>query len=159
MPLRATMNGLVVLRAAIVAAVLGSILTLANQTDALLGPGDIALLPLVLVYATPFAVVAISQMLGARQALREGIRAGPQGARAESFLATAFSHGIAVRAVLLGLSMGSLNTLIVISATLLEHGRLESLPLPLLAQAYSLPVVFGVLSQALAYRRAVRQAA
>ena len=45
------------------------------------------------------------------------------------------------------------------SPTLIEGGDLGALPLPLLAQAFSLPILFGVLSQAIAYRRAIARLA
>ena len=62
------LNGPVFLRAAIVAAFLGSVLTLLNQSGAIFASEQIQRLPFVLVYATPFTVVVISQVLGARQA-------------------------------------------------------------------------------------------
>ena len=43
-------------RAFIVALVLGSILTLINQSNALFGGAAVQVLPLVLVYLTPFAI-------------------------------------------------------------------------------------------------------
>ena len=63
------LNGGIVLRAVLIALVLGSILTLFNQSDALFGPLEIQLLPLALVYVTPFITVTISQALGIREAI------------------------------------------------------------------------------------------
>ena len=59
----------VVRRAGIVALILGSILTFANQPAAIFGKDAIQVLPLLLVYLTPFVVVAISQVLGIRRNL------------------------------------------------------------------------------------------
>ncbi len=54
----------------------------------------------------------------------------------------------------MGLLVAGVNIGIVVTAALLERGNLDELPLPLLGQAFVLPVLFGVLSQAAAYRRA-----
>lgn len=146
----------VVLRAGIVAFVLGSVLTVANQFDAVFGDSAIALLSLSLVYATPFVVVTLSQLLGIRRAVLDGSKDIASGLATRSFLATALSNGIPRRALLVGASVGTANTLIVASATYAEHGDYGSLPTALIAQAFVLPVLFGMLSQALSYRRAAR---
>ncbi len=147
------LNGGVLRRAALVALILGSVLTLANQSGAVFGPEDIQLLPLLLVTLTPFVVVTISQLLGARQAAADN--AGSRGSAVETFTSTAFSHGIPARAGLMGLAAAGVNATIVAIAALLEHGGLGQLPLPLLGQALVLPALFGVLSQAIAYRRVI----
>ena len=157
--LRAHLNGAVLRRAALVALILGGVLTLANQSGAVFGAETLELLPLALVYATPFFVVAISQLLGARQAASDVERGTAGGSVEEDLLATTVSHGIPLRATLVGLMMGSANAMITIAATLIERGTLGALPLPLLAQAFSLPIFFGVLSQAIAYRRAMARLA
>ncbi len=64
----------VIRRAGIVALVLGSVLTLANQSGAIFGGGTVQVLPLVLVYLTPFVVVTVSQVLGIRRALLDAGR-------------------------------------------------------------------------------------
>ncbi len=140
----------VLVRALVVALILGSVLSAINQPQALFGASTLELLPFALVYVTPFVVVTLSQILGIRQALRDG-KPLPAG---ERFLATVFAHGIPAKAVLTGLLVGTANTSISVAAALLETGSLADVPLPLLAQAYSLPVVFGLLSQAISYRRA-----
>ncbi len=155
----AHLNGAVLRRAALVALILGSVLTLVNQWDAIFGSGTLELLPLALVYVTPFVVVAISQLFGARQAASDVERGTAGGPVEEDILATAISHGIPLRAALVGLMMGSANATITVAATLIEGGDLGALPLPLLAQAFSLPILFGVLSQATAYRRAMARLA
>ncbi len=147
------LNGGVLRRAALVALILGSVLTLANQSGAVFGPEDIRLLPLLLVTLTPFVVVTISQLLGARQAAADNARS--RGSAVETLTATAFSHGIPTRAGLMGLLAAGVNTTIVLMAALLEHGGLGQLPYPLLGQALVLPVLFGALSQAIAYRRVI----
>ena len=146
----------VVRRAAVVALVLGSVLTLFNQPTAVFGPGAIEVLPLVLVFVTPFLVVTASQALAARQAVRDGSRAGFQGPINETAVDTAMRHGIPARAALLGLIMGSINSIIVAGAILADGGTLDAMPAALLAQAFALPMLFGVLSQAITYRRVSR---
>ena len=155
-PVRSAFTGAVVARAAIVALILGSLLALANQGGAIFGAEAVELLPLVLVYLTPFVVVTISQLLGVRQALIERDRAPAGPARRESFLATTMGHGIPGRAAAVGLIVGSINSALVMALALAELGTLANLPWPLIGQAFGLPVLFGVLSQALAFRRAAR---
>ncbi|MFQ5566311.1 MAG: hypothetical protein ACE5EU_08115 [Paracoccaceae bacterium] len=146
----------VLARSAIVAAILGSTLALVNQSDAIFGAAEIRWLPLFLAYLTPFLVVGLSQTLG----LREGRKASARmtGLR-ESFVATVFSHGIPARAVALGLAAGGINTAVVASAALFAGRGLGQLPLALIVQALALPVLFGALSQAVSFRRAIRRAA
>ena len=142
-------------RALVVALILGSVLTLVNQPVAIFGTTPLELLPFALVYFTPFVVVALSQILGIRQALREGRPL----ANDERFLATVLTHGIPAKALSTGLLMGTLNTSITVAAALAETGGLSGLPIPLLAQAYCLPVLFGLLSQAISFRRAAARLA
>ncbi len=149
------LNGGVFRRAALVALILGSVLTLTNQSGAIFGQENVQLLPFLLVYLTPFVVVTISQVLGARQAAADAGAGKACGPAVETIASTAFSHGIPARAALLGLLVGGLNTVMVLSAALLEQGNLYALPVPLLGQAFTLPVLFGALSQAIAYRRAI----
>lgn len=144
----------ILLRAAVVAAVLGSGLTLINQGTALFGPAPVERLPLALVYLTPFVVVAISQILGIRQAQSEARAPGTTHTTPKPFMATIAGHGIPFRAVLTGLIAGSANTSIVLLAGIFGSEEPDSLPLGTLAQAYVLPMLFGSLSQELAYRRA-----
>ncbi len=141
-------------RAGIVALILGSVLTLANQPGAIFGGVSVQVLPLILVYLTPFVVVTVSQLLGIRLALLDAGRGQapvfPRGA----FLATALSRGIPLRSLLLGLIVGTVNTSIVISAALMDGGKLADLPAALIGQAFVLPVLFGLVSQTISYRRA-----
>ena len=144
--------GAIFLRAALVAAVIGTALTAINQASALFGPATLERLPLVLVYLTPFVVVAVSQILGIQQArsdLRENVTPLPT----EPLRATLVSHGILLRALLTGLIAGSANASIMLFAQLLAGGESNAFPLVSLAQAYALPMLFGALSQALSYRR------
>ena len=153
LPLLTLIDANVLRRAAIVAIVLGSILALANQSRAIFGELELEILPLVLVYVTPFVVVTISQVLGIRRALRD-IRVGTSlAAFSGAFLATVVSHGIPFRALVLGMIVGSLNTLVVIGTTLLDDGTLVNLPLGPIMQAFVLPMLFSLLSQANSYRR------
>ncbi len=144
------LNGQVLLRAAAVAVLIGSVLTLVNQSDAVTGSGQIEWLPLVLVFITPFLVVSASQVFGTREARRS---AGRTGYRRESFIGTLLSHGILGRAIALSLAVGGTNTAIVAASALLAGRGLDELPAALIVQAVTLPAIFGVLSQTLAYRR------
>ncbi len=148
------LNAEILRRAGVIALGLGSILTLANQAEAIFGAGKLQLLPLVLVYVTPFVVVTVSQLLGIQRAIGDAGRGGRNNPAEEPFLATALTHGIPSRALGLGLLVGGLNASLVTTAAFLESGNLGTVSWALLGQAFSLPVLFGVLSQAIAYRRA-----
>jgi len=143
----------VFLRSAIVAVVIGSVLTLINQSGWVVGSDPLQVLPFILVFVTPFAVVAISQVVGARRAYIDAIRPGAS-ARPEGFIATTIAHGIPARALAIGLIIGSINAIIILASTLLRSGDLAAVSVIPLGQAYALPLLFGVLSQTISYRRA-----
>ncbi len=139
----------------LVALLLGSVLTLVNQSGALFGTDTIRVLPLVLVYLTPFVVVAISQVLAVRRATYDTRSAPAQAHYDNAFLATALSHGIPLRALLLAVGTGTLNTSLVAVAALMANGSLSNIPVALSVRAFVLPLLFGVISQAISYRRAM----
>lgn len=145
----------VLFRALIVALVLGSILTFINQPNAVFGSDTILVLPFLLVFLTPFAVVTVSQALGIRRATWEARFGNNPGHHNSGFIATAMSHGIPVRALLVAAAAGITNTSITAVVALVSGGTLVDLPTALIGQAFALPMVFGFISQALSYRRAV----
>ncbi len=149
-------NRAIFLRATIIAVVIGSALTLINQSGWVAGSEPLQLLPLIMVFLTPFAVVTIAQLAGVRQAHVDSVRHGAP-ARPEGFIATAVSHGIPARAVAIGLVFGSLNAIIVLADALLRSGDLAAVSVAPLGQAYVLPLLFGLLSQAISYRRSSYQ--
>ena len=143
----------VLARAAIVAAILGTALTTLNQPGAVFGQAGIQWLPLILVYLTPFMVVSVSQIIGARKAQ---VALAVMTEFREGFAKALFSHGIPARAVSLAVAVGGINTTIVAADILLAGGSLDQLPVGLILQALTLPTVFGALSQALSFRRTIR---
>ncbi len=149
-------NRAIFLRATIIAVVIGSLLTLINQSGWVAGGEPLQLLPLIMVFLTPFAVVTIAQVAGVRQAYIDSVGHGAP-ARPEGFIATAVSHGIPARAVAIGLVFGSLNAIIVLADALLRSGDLAAVSVAPLGQAYVLPLLFGLLSQAISYRRSSYQ--
>lgn len=145
-------NG-VLRRSMTLAFIIGSLLTLVNQFKALFGSNPIEILPLILVYVTPFIVIAISQYTGLRQVwsdCKEGLIPMIE----EHLLATMLSHKIPIRAVTIGFIIGSVNSVIILTWEFLRTGTIGTTTVALLGQAYLLPVLFGFLSQALAFRRA-----
>lgn len=146
-------NRVVLLRSAIIAIVIGIVLTLINQPSWVAGNDPLQLVPFALVFVTPFVVVAISQVVGERRAFIDAAMLGaptsPQG-----FVATTMSHGIPARAVAIGLVVGSINAFITFAGSLLQSGDLAAVTIAPLGQAYILPLLFGVLSQTISYRRA-----
>ncbi len=140
-------------RALAVSIVLGVILTGVNQTAAVLGSAEFQLLPLILVFLTPFFVVTLSQILGMRAARR----AVTQMPRADKgLLSTAISHGIPLRAIKVGLAAAFVNSAIMTIDLIASGKGLSQLPQPLLLQALTLPIIFGVLSQAISFRRTLQ---
>lgn len=138
-------------RAAVIGAAIGSALALINQGTALFGEAPVQTLPLILGFATPCAVIAFSQVLGHRAYWRRAVTGGGND---ESVWRTLIGHGIPVRALAVAALVGSLMTPIIIALS--SDGAASASPIPWdqVAQVYGLPLVFGVLSQALAYRRA-----
>ena len=55
------LNATVFPRSVIIALIIGSVLNLINQFDVLFGPKAVQILPLLLMYFTPFVVVMFSQ--------------------------------------------------------------------------------------------------
>ena len=139
-------------RAAIVAAVIGGILTLVNQPDWIAGIAPAEILPLALAFLIPFGVVLVSQVAGARRAFIDSVgRGGP--IIPEGFFTTTFSHGIPARAAAIGLAFGGLNAVITLLDAQLQSGDLAAVTVAPLGQAFVLPFVFGLLSQSISYRR------
>ncbi len=102
----AQLKGGVLRRSTILALIIGSALTWVNQSAAIFGSDTIQILPLLLAYATPFTVIAISQLSAIRRAWHDAIREHlPE--TTESLVATAFLHGIPARAVTIGLIIGN----------------------------------------------------
>ena len=146
------LNRVIIVRAAIVAAIIGSILTAINQYDWIVGSNPLQPLPLILVFLLPFAVVTFAQLAGVRQACIDAA-AHSVIESSEGFIATMVSHGIPARAAAIGLVFGSLNAIIVLTNAFLRSGDFAAVPLAPLGQAYVLPFLFGALTQAISYRR------
>ena len=140
----------IIKRAAIIAIIIGSSLTLVNQTDAVFGNAMFEIVPLALVFLTPFLVVSVSQIFGIREAHKLAAHETLGG-----FLGTLFIHGIPIRAIALGLTIGVTNIIIVAVANSVQ--RFEQLPLALMIQGLTLPIVFGAISQNLSFRRTFAQ--
>lgn len=145
-------NRAILIRAMIVAVIIGGILTLINQSGWIFGSDPLQLLQLILVFGLPFGVVTLSQVAGLRRANIDSVdQRAP--AIPESIIATAVSHGIPARAVAIGMAFGSLNAIIVLADALLRSIDLAAMSFVSLGQAYALPLLFAVLPQAISYRR------
>ena len=145
-------TGDILRRAAIIALIIGAGLTAFNQRAALLDPVTFDWLSMTLSFVTPFLVVIVSQVLGIRAFRRESGGAAAQ--RPESFWETLAGHGIALRALVMALVVGTALTAIMMLLVGLDGGPAGQVPPAQIAQVYSLPLVFGAVSQALSYRRA-----
>ncbi len=136
----------------ILALIIGSVLTLVNQFNAMFWSYPLEILPLILVYVTPFIVITISQFTGIRQAWTDG-KEGLIPMIEEHLFSTALSHRIPTRAVTIGLIIGAINSIIILTAMFLRTSAIGTAPIAQLAQTFALPILFGFLSQAIAYRR------
>jgi len=112
----------IVQRALVVTLVLGSILALANQSEEILGPEKLQVIPLFLLYATPFAVVITAQLLGTRRATLDIQGNTRTKISHEPLWLTALRHGIPSKAFYLGLLFSSLNTSIALASALVKKG-------------------------------------
>ncbi len=148
-------DGGILRRAALVALVMGSILTLTNQSAAIFGVEEFGYLRLALAYLTPLVVIAVSQILGVQRAMIDRRQNGGRRLVEETVLATALGHGIPLRTVVVGFLAGSINALVIAAIALSEGAGLNSLPVVVVAQAYALPLIFGLLSQTIAYRSTI----
>ena len=68
------LNSAVLKRALLLALIIGGMLTLVNQSAALLGDAIFERLPLVLAFVTPFVVITVSQLGATHQAVSDTIR-------------------------------------------------------------------------------------
>ena len=145
-------NRAIFIRASIVAVIIGSILTLINQSGWFFGNEPVEILQVILVFGLPFGVVTVSQIAALRRAYLDSIRHG-EPATPERVTTTAVSHGIPARAVAIGLAFGSLNASVVLADVLLRSGDLAAVSVVSLGQAFVLPLLFAELSQVISYRR------
>jgi hypothetical protein len=150
------LNAAVLMRSLLLALIIGSVLTLLNQSDALFSDTAFEWFRLVSVFVTPFMVIAISQLVATQQAVSDIARSQTAAVKTH-FVATMFSHNIPFRALMTSLIIGGANSLIILITAFLQTGDISNVPLTVLVQFYVLPFVFGALSQALTYRRTVAE--
>jgi hypothetical protein len=147
------LNHTVLRRSALLALIIGSMLTYVNQSSAVLGANDFNKVQLLLAYLTPFVVILLSQVLAIRQAEINKAQNKVLSV-SRQFKTRELTENIFVRALFISLFVGSVNNAIVMT-TQLHHSKVDGLPWFLLIQSYVLPLVFGALSQAMAYRRCI----
>ena len=147
-------NSTVIPRSFIIALIIGSILNLINQFDALFASRAIEIMPLLLTYITPFVVVMYSQRISFNRAWLD-INDQQTPGEVNSLFSTSISHGIPAKALAIGLVAGSINSAILLFESYFITGDLNALPLTQMAQFYFIPLIFGVLTQTIAYRRAI----
>lgn len=151
--LASLINTAMVRRAGAVALILGSALTLVNQTDAIIGEDRLQILPLVIAYVTPFVVATVSQVLGVRRAVLDLCQRRPVNFSQDTLLHTAISHGIPLRTLFLALIIGAANAVIIVGAAVSGGGEISAVPAAHIGQGFFLPMLFGLMSQAVSYRR------
>jgi len=139
-------------RATVLALIIGFLLTVTNQPDAIFGTGSFIVLQLILAFVTPFIVITLSQLGALHQANIDEIE-GVKGSKLETFTTSISSHNIPARALIISMIVGGISSLIILTNTVLSTGGLDNTPWPQLVQSYVLPFVFGAMSQALTYRR------
>ncbi len=142
-------------RSFVIALVIGAVLVLFNQRGAVFGPAAFNIPGIVLAFVTPFVVISISQALGARAYFTEW---RGEGRRPEAFWTTVRSHGIPSRAALVAPLVGVVVSALMAGLAWLEAGNPLAVPASQVAQVFVLPFAFGLVSQAVAYRRAAARA-
>lgn len=144
----------VLTRSLVLALIIGSILTLVNQSAAIFGDELFEKLPSLLAFVTPFLVIMLSQLGAIKQAVidRQHSQTPNETTR---FINTMIGHNIPFRALAISLIAGSVSSVIILINTIFQTGDITNAPLPLLVQSYLLPFIFGAFSQALTYRRCV----
>ena len=146
-------------RSLVLALVIGTALTLANQSRAVFNDSPFNVAQLILSYATPFVVISLSQAFGIRAALTEVAAGRPLSAAEHSFAAVAASHGIPRRAVVVALAVGSILAIISQMLAVLKGAALGAVfSWSQFAQGYALPLLFSTVSQTIAFRRAFEAA-
>ncbi len=146
------LNVAVLKRSLLLTLIIGSVLTLVTQSAALFSDAIFERLPLVLAFVTPFVVITVSQLGATHQAVSDAMRCQTPATNTR-LIETLVANNIPFRALVIGLVIGSVNSLLILANTFSQTGDITDAPLPLLMQVYVLPFVFGALSQALAYRR------
>lgn len=139
-------------RSVVVALVLGSILTLTNQSAAIFGNNSFNQLLFVLAFITPFVVITLSQLGAIQQVVIDRSFRWTSGDTV-NFIDTIIAHNIPLRAVVISLIVGSFSSVIILLYTILKTGAISQAPLSQLILSYFLPLVFGAFSQTLTYRR------
>lgn len=147
------LNHAVLRRSALLALIIGSMLTYVNQSSAVFGASDFNKVQLLLAYLTPFVVILLSQVLAIRQAEINKAQNKVLSV-SRQFKTRELTENIFVRALFISLFVGNVNNAIVMT-TQLHHSKVDGLPWFLLIQSYVLPLVFGAFSQAMAYRRCI----
>jgi hypothetical protein len=140
-------------RATVIAIAIGLILNVINQGPALLAGDPLSPLSAILVFASPFFVVLISQMIATRHALKTA----PAGhSNTASFVEMLLGHGFLATALMIAMTSVSINTVLIAGNNFATTAQIGPLALPVLAQAFVLPLVFSVLSLTQTYRRTMR---
>jgi len=146
----------VIKRSAIIAMIIGSALTVINQTDAIFGNAEFQFGRMALAFLTPFLVVSVSQVFGISAACKA---VSQNTGKHLGFFMTLFSHGILVRSVVMGLIAGGANTAFAVITNMSAGQHLNQWPLDLILPAVFLPVIFGAIAQVFSFRRTVSQLA
>lgn len=132
----------VILRAAIVAALLGPVLNLANQWGAIRA-GTIDALAAVLFFSTPFLTVFISQLVAYRAVAR---------VLADN-TAQIGLVALTLRATAIGTILAMLNISLLVGVAAVAGSEPPSFPIALAVQSLLLPTLFSAASQYLTHRR------
>lgn len=148
------LNSTVIPRSFILALIIGSVLNLINQYDAFFAFKAIEILPLLLTYITPFVVVMYSQRTSFNKAwLNINNQQAPF--EVNGLFSTSLSHGIPAKALVIGLIVGSINSALLLLESYFGTESFSALPLRQMAQFYFIPMIFGMLTQTISYRRAI----
>jgi len=141
-------------RSIIIAAIIGSLLTLVNQPLAIFGHESPVKFKLILAFVLPFIVISISQVFGKHQAEIDKIDNQFKFSH-EKLIKTMVSHNIPARALVICLIVGSLASVVTLSNFLL-HDKNTNIDWTFIIQPYLFSLFFGTFSQAISYRRHIK---
>lgn len=147
----------VIKRSLILSMVIGSALTLFNQTSAIFGQDKIKFISIAFMFITPFIVITLSQLVAAEQAKIDWVN-GQNINRDISFLSILFNRNIGMRALIIALIVGLTNCILMGLISLGIEGGLSLLSKNLVFQFFILPLLFGALSQAITIKRHLKLA-
>lgn len=143
----------VIIKSIILGMFIGSGLTAINQFNWLVGNGSLDLFRMLLAYITPFTVILVSQGFGIQKA---NIAMQEKAVKDYGVLKILGGYGIVFRALVMGGLSGILSFLFFSLFHIAQGSVAIYPPLNMTVPAVVLPVLFGVFSQVVSFRKTIK---